>query len=500
MGKSRTRKQRWRTSTKVDSHTILEQAALTEKSDEELFTLDTTGTIQKASKKTLAHWQALRAGTSQDTVAMVTRIALTGESENEPHWRAELRRAAEEEARGVELMRKRAEAQVAAKPRIGREERQRQQRRLQRYRKSRKVLADKSSTLGQVLNREEVRPPRLTQQRGSRTSFKAKEDAALAEVEDMGAMADEELQSMDIWGSTGEAPAEPQKLVVSGQGRLQFELENPLRQRVHRVHDAPAKSRSGRLVVPSAGASYNPTEEDHSEALAAAGRVELERGQEEQRLKQRLQELEQAKLAARLRAFTADSDDDYSSDEDVDDPMTAPRLDGLRKTRQERNKEKRHREHLREVERRRAEKALRHAQHDIHGAKRRAREEAKQQEAEREQLRQLREERDKTAVKKLGRHDYEPSRPAVQLPEEQTFNARTISTDGSLLVDTLNSWQRRMLIAPRVRDTSSHKKKHKTLAYSRKGWKGVDISVLDPNAGLKRKVARRKEAARKQEK
>ncbi|XP_048225061.1 ribosome biogenesis protein NOP53 isoform X2 [Perognathus longimembris pacificus] len=284
----------------------------------------------------------------------------------------------------------------------------------------------------------------------------------------------------DLW-----TPDNPLDRPLAGQD--EFFLEQTKKKgmrRPPRLHVKP--SHAPAVEVTPAGASYNPTFQDHQALLLAAHEVEVQRQKEAEKLERQLA-LPTAEQAATqetvfremCEGLLEESDGEEEGDSDLGVPEAdegvrarpaAPTAATEKKTEQQRRREK-------AARRKRAlQAALRTArlQHQelfrLRGIKAqvalRLAELARR--SERRRLRRLAE-ADKP--RRLGRLKYQDPDIDVQLSSELSGSLRTLKPEGNILRDRFKSFQRRNMIEPRER--AKFKRKYKVKLVERRAFREI---------------------------
>ena len=234
------------------------------------------------------------------------------------------------------------------------------------------------------------------------------------------------------------------------------------------------------VEVPHAGASYNPSVEEHQDLLLKATMVELAKEREAGRIERQTTAMFPSKgqaptaqdrvkeMSEGIVELTQKDDDDEEEEEEDDDkgdaadnseedqkllkPKTRKQKRDRRGRMFEEQKEKRMKEtRIREMEVMRV-KSLK---------KELSKEDLKTQENQ--------ERREKQKVEKmsgpiqLSNYKYEPQELELKLSDELTGNLRNLSPEGSLLEDRFKSMQRRNMIEVRVKQKTVRKLKRKKI-------------------------------------
>uniref|UniRef100_A0A5F4WIK2 Ribosome biogenesis protein NOP53 n=1 Tax=Callithrix jacchus TaxID=9483 RepID=A0A5F4WIK2_CALJA len=285
----------------------------------------------------------------------------------------------------------------------------------------------------------------------------------------------------DLW-----APDNPLDRPLVGQD--EFFLEQTKKKGVKRpprLHTKP--SRVPAVEVVPAGASYNPSFEDHQTLLSAAHEVELQRQKEAEKLERQLA-LPAAEQAATQEStfqelcegLLEESDGEGEPGQgqgkepeagDADVCPTPARLAATeKKTEQQRRREK-------AARRLRAQQAVLRAARLRHQELFRLRGIKAQvalrlaELARRRRQRQARREAEADKPRRLGRLKYQAPDIDVQLSSELTDSLRTLKPEGNILRDRFKSFQRRNMIEPRER--AKFKRKYKVKLVEKRAFREI---------------------------
>ncbi|XP_049643236.1 ribosome biogenesis protein NOP53 isoform X2 [Suncus etruscus] len=271
-------------------------------------------------------------------------------------------------------------------------------------------------------------------------------------------------------------------------GQDPFFLEQTKKKAVKRpprLHVKPSAAPA--VEVTPAGASYNPTFEDHQSLLLAAHEVELQRQKETEKVERQLA-LPPAEQAATpettfqemCQGLLEESDGEAEPKGPLQEPgepsdggaETAPirSAPGERKTEQQRRREK-------------AARILRRQQAAVRAARLRHQElfrlrgiraAVAQWLVERARRRELRKQR-RLALdnqpRRLGRLKYQAPDIDVQLSSELCDSLRTLKPEGNILRDRFKSFQRRNMIEPRER--AKFKRKYKVKLVEKRAYREI---------------------------
>jgi nucleolar protein 53 len=184
------------------------------------------------------------------------------------------------------------------------------------------------------------------------------------------------------------------------------------------------------VEVADAGASYNPTMQDHQALLRKAHKVEEDKIAERERINKQLEFRKE--LLEMDDDEVAKTDDDEEEDSDIhsdDDEETRRRKETRKKTRTERNRLRRAKDARILEERRKKDKALNKELHKLDEIQQMV-DEIEQDQQEKAKRRQERQDaKEKAGLQRLGKY-YVPKAPIeVQLTEELSESLRTLKVN-----------------------------------------------------------------------
>ncbi|XP_007535703.1 ribosome biogenesis protein NOP53 isoform X2 [Erinaceus europaeus] len=271
-------------------------------------------------------------------------------------------------------------------------------------------------------------------------------------------------------------------------GQDEFFLEQTKKKgvkRPQRLHVKPSPAPA--VEVMPAGASYNPTFEDHQTLLLAAHEVELQRQKEAEKLERQLAlppgepvATQESTFQEMCQGLLEESDEEGEPDRGQDQgaqpgdaaPSSAPTRAAAseKKTEQQRRREK-------------AARTLRVQQAAVRAARLRQQElfrlrGIKAQVAHRlAELARRRERRQEQRLaeadkpRRLGRLKYQAPDIDVQLSSELSDSLRTLKPEGNILRDRFKSFQRRNMIEPRER--AKFKRKYKVKLVEKRAFREI---------------------------
>eukprot|EP00090_Calanus_glacialis_P044188 TRINITY_DN7861_c1_g1_i1.p1 TRINITY_DN7861_c1_g1~~TRINITY_DN7861_c1_g1_i1.p1 ORF type:complete len:512 (-),score=201.98 TRINITY_DN7861_c1_g1_i1:73-1557(-) len=255
----------------------------------------------------------------------------------------------------------------------------------------------------------------------------------------------------------------------------------------------------GAVEVPDAGASYNPTVEDHQTLLWKAAMVEIEKEKELQRLersttgmfpsrknapteKSYIKEMSEGIVELNADEKSTEVDGDESEDEeaeadapegveeDGDAKKSGIKKSGILKPKTRRQKRDQ-RGRMFEEQKKARERDLKIKEIEISRLKSINKElkADEVQSVENEEKRKVALEKKMSGPLKLSNYNYEPQEIEIKLSDELTGNLRNLKQEGSLLEDRFKSMQRRNMIEVRVKQKTVKRLKKKT--YEKRTYK-----------------------------
>uniref|UniRef100_A0A8C5K4F3 Ribosome biogenesis protein NOP53 n=1 Tax=Jaculus jaculus TaxID=51337 RepID=A0A8C5K4F3_JACJA len=242
------------------------------------------------------------------------------------------------------------------------------------------------------------------------------------------------------------------------------------------------------VEVTPAGASYNPTFEDHQALLLAAHEVELQRQKAEERLERQLA-LPTGEQAATQESVFREMCEGLLEESDAEDEAgpaqgteaedgaaePAPACPAVERKSEKKTEQQRRRE--------RAARSLRVQQAALRAARlqhqelfrlRGIRAQVAQRLAElarRREQRRLRRLAEADKPRRLGRLKYQDPDIDVQLSSELSDSLRTLKPEGNILRDRFKSFQRRNMIEPRER--AKFKRKYKVKLVEKRAFREI---------------------------
>uniref|UniRef100_A0A8C0XA35 Ribosome biogenesis protein NOP53 n=2 Tax=Castor canadensis TaxID=51338 RepID=A0A8C0XA35_CASCN len=287
----------------------------------------------------------------------------------------------------------------------------------------------------------------------------------------------------DLW-----TPDNPLDKPLAGQDA--FFLEQTKKKGVRRPPRLLTKpSRVPAVEVTPAGASYNPTFEDHQALLLAAHEVELQRQKEAEKLERQLA-LPSAEQAATQETMFQELCEGLLQESDGEDERpkahAAEAGDGTtegspastwlasveKKTEQQRRREKAARKQRVQQAALRAARLQHQELFRLRGIKAQVAQRLAELARRREQRRiQRLAEADKP--RRLGRLKYQDPDIDVQLSSELSDSLRTLKPEGNILRDRFKSFQKRNMIEPRER--AKFKRKYKVKLVEKRAFREIQL-------------------------
>jgi len=208
------------------------------------------------------------------------------------------------------------------------------------------------------------------------------------------------------------------------------------------------------------GTSYNPTFDDHQDALRIAVDIEQKKEDEKAKIEKQLSYPPELDEISDHEVIYYDNEEEEEEDDTIEDQKIIKTTE--KKTKAQRNKEKK----LKEKEEKRLEKL-------------RQKEMSKQIE-EIEKIQKVIDEEEKNTIEKmnkpkkekmprLGKVRYQAKSMDIQLTEELSESLRGLKPEGNLFTDRFKSLQERAIIEPRVRNTKE--RRYKLKEYEKHSYK-----------------------------
>lgn len=186
------------------------------------------------------------------------------------------------------------------------------------------------------------------------------------------------------------------------------------------------------VQVPHPGASYNPTFEEHQALLKQAGDIEIQKAEAEQKLKEQLSyRKELDALKDELDQANDDDDDEEEEEENTNDEPENNKSNemGKRKTKAQRNKEKRLRLEQKMLAQREEERKIRRQIESLASIEGEVKKRIEDLEKAEEARRKHREEAEKKGYKRIGKHFVKEMNIEVQLEDELSESLRQLKVN-----------------------------------------------------------------------
>ncbi|ORZ10882.1 ribosome biogenesis protein Nop53/GLTSCR2 [Absidia repens] len=239
------------------------------------------------------------------------------------------------------------------------------------------------------------------------------------------------------------------------------------------------------VEVPHAGASYNPTQEEHQALLQKAADVEIAKYNEEKKLDHQLSyrkeldslphELQHLEKQADETSTAADADDADEDDDSSDETNDVKKTKAERKTKAQRRKEQRIKEEHTVWERKQLERKIRNEIDNANLTKKELEEREKLLERLAKERVIAKDRKEKEGMKRVGHFFVQDMSMEVQLEDELSESLRQLKPEGSIFKDRFVSIQRRNIIEPRS-PLKAPKRKYARKVYEKRSYKTFDIT------------------------
>jgi len=227
------------------------------------------------------------------------------------------------------------------------------------------------------------------------------------------------------------------------------------------------------VQVAEAGASYNPTMEDHQDLLRKAHKVEEDKIAQREHINKQLEYRRELLELNDDEVAKADDEEEEESDaHSDDDEETRKRKENQKKSRTERNRLRKAKETQQDEKRRRQDKELNKELHKLNEIQKTV-EELEQEQLENAEKRKARqEEKEKAGLPRLGKYYVQKAPIEVQLTDELSESLRTLKPEGNAFRDRFVSLQKRNIIEPRL--PVNHKRRYRLKEYEKHSYKQFD--------------------------
>ncbi|CAM0137364.1 unnamed protein product [Umbelopsis sp. WA50703] len=224
------------------------------------------------------------------------------------------------------------------------------------------------------------------------------------------------------------------------------------------------------VEVAEAGASYNPTMEDHQELLRKAHKIEADKIAQRENISK---QLEYRKELLDLNEEEAeDSEGEESDAHSDDDEETRKRKETKKKTRAERNRLKKAKETQQMEQRKKQEKELHKEITKLEEIEKTVEESelSSLTKAEKRKAKKLAQEQ--AGLPRLGKYFVQKAPIEVQLTDELSESLRSLKPEGNAFRDRFVSLQKRNIIEPRL--PVNHKRRYRLKEYEKHSYKQFD--------------------------
>ncbi|CAB4430602.1 unnamed protein product [Rhizophagus irregularis] len=231
---------------------------------------------------------------------------------------------------------------------------------------------------------------------------------------------------------------------------------------------------------PHPGASYNPKFEDHQSLLKIAHEEEVVKLQKKEKLQSQLPVLSEMPTSVMNPEdmVVKDIDEEKSSEDEVEENERNEVIEKQvnnqhKKTRTERNKEKRKFARLKEDQGRKAKKEFRRELEKLPEIIQSFNQEFTEREKQQAEKAKAAEEKANLPLKKIGKYSVKKLPIDVQLQEELSESLRTLKPEGNLFRDRMVSLEERNIIEPRVK-VKKRKRKFKLREFEKSSYKNFN--------------------------
>ncbi|KAJ3257444.1 Glioma tumor suppressor candidate region protein 2 [Boothiomyces macroporosus] len=198
------------------------------------------------------------------------------------------------------------------------------------------------------------------------------------------------------------------------------------------------------------GVSYNPTEEDHKNAILIAAEVEFKKIEQQEQIEKGLSYPPELDDLEDETFFDEDDEEEEDEPEEADIEESNEKPKKTVNTRADINRKKRVKEQLAKEKQIKEQKNLIKSINKIKELEK----ELALEETEKGRKRQIRAEikklQEETAPRKVSRHKFKDVSMEIQLPDEMADSLYKLKPEGNLIKDRFKSLEARNLIEPRV--------------------------------------------------
>ncbi|KAJ3276842.1 Glioma tumor suppressor candidate region protein 2 [Terramyces sp. JEL0728] len=197
------------------------------------------------------------------------------------------------------------------------------------------------------------------------------------------------------------------------------------------------------------GVSYNPTEEDHKNAILVAADVEFKKIEQQEQIEKELSYPPELDELEDETFFDEDEEED-EEEEDSEAVEEGKSTKKVVKTRADINKKKRVKEQLAKEKQVREQKLLIKSINKIKELEKELALEETEKNRKRQIAAEIKKLQEETAPRKLSRHKFKDVSMEIQLPDEIADSLYKLKPEGNLIKDRFKSLEARNLIETRV--------------------------------------------------
>ncbi|KAI8875158.1 tumor suppressor protein Gltscr2 [Backusella circina FSU 941] len=234
------------------------------------------------------------------------------------------------------------------------------------------------------------------------------------------------------------------------------------------------------VTIPKAGASYNPTAEEHQKLLSEANEVEerkieaIAKLQEQLAYRDELNQLADEVTAGQHDSEEEEAEEEEEEEEDENKKKKKESRNGGRKTRSERNKQYRIESEKLKKKVQDQEKIIRQQVDKLRQIELELDERHEAIETLTGEKSQRKLDKEKQGKTKLGKYSVPDLPIDFQLTEELSETLRQLKPEGSIFRDRYHSMQKRNIIETRVQVTPG--RKYKLKEYEKRAYKNYDLN------------------------
>ncbi|CAO3639073.1 unnamed protein product [Cunninghamella blakesleeana] len=270
-------------------------------------------------------------------------------------------------------------------------------------------------------------------------------------------------KSYDVWGEE-DSTKDDQSDYLTPAKKVKVKTPSTITKLPKVTAHQPAVS------IPHAGASYNPTEEDHAKLLKEATEIEVAKHE----AKKKLDEILSYRKELDNLSGELDNKEEEEEEEDNDDNEPTSKKISNRKTTAQRNKEKRRKQELAVWRKRQMEKKLKQQIDKVEELEKELSDKQLQIEKMTAVRQERKEQKEKEGSKRLSKHNMGQMDLEVQLEDELAESLRQLKPEGNVFKDRYLSMQKRNIIEPRV-PVKAHRK-YPLKVYERRAYKNFTLA------------------------